>query len=551
MNRITKFVRLVQINFILMRYSINRKVIGQDFNLLRQFSYLNPFSWKTDTKTRGESIRITLESLGPIFVKFGQVLSTRQDLLPDDIIHELEKLQDRVPPFSSKKAKAILEHSLGKPAEEVFATFDKEPFASASIAQVHGAELHTGESVIVKIVRPNIKKIIDQDIALLYSLAELTERFWSQGYRLRPTELVAEFERTILDELDMMREAANASQLSRNFADSKLLYVPKIYWDHTGRDVLVMERIHGVPVSDLSTLTQQNVNLKKLSERGVEIFFTQVFRDSFFHADMHPGNIFVDTSNPDDPTYLGVDFGIMGTLNPVDQEYLAQNLLAFFKRDYRRVATLHIESGWVPTDTRVDQFESAIRTVCEPIFEKPLKDISFGQLLLRLFQTAERFNMEVQPQLMLLQKTLLNVESLGRQIYPDLDLWVTAKPFLQKFVSKQKGLLPLVKDIVSHIPGAAEKISKTPELFFEVLGNINNQQRHALSPIVQEQRRQKKQHHQKRGFIAGLGVSLTAFAILNLLTHREHWHWWHDWPGFAIAIGVSLLFLNWLLPRKH
>lgn len=454
-----------------MRHTVNRRVISKRKPIVRRLSYLNPLSFKDNHHTRGESIRIALEKLGPIYVKFGQLLSTRADLIPDDVIIELEKLQDRVPPFPSKIAIAIIESAFQVKIDSLYATFDRKPLASASIAQVHAATLHSGEDVIVKIIRPNIEKTIRHDIAVLKLAATLIETFWKHGKRLRAKSLVREFEKTTLDELDLMREAANASQLRRNFSDSKMMYVPKVYWSYTKDRVMTMERIYGVAISDITTLKKNHVDLKKLSAYGVEIFFTQVFRDAFFHADMHPGNLFVDITDPKNPRYLGIDFGIMGTLSPIDQNYLAQNILAFLSRDYKRVAQLHIDSGWVNSGTRIDEFESAIRTVCEPIFEKPLSEISFGHLLLKLFQTAERFDMTVQPQLMLLQKTLFYIESLGRKLYPTLDLWETAKPFMTRWMRQQRSPRLLLKKIMQNWPQNAEKLIQLPILLFDFLND--------------------------------------------------------------------------------
>ena len=467
MGAIGQLFRLIHINLVLMRHGLDEIVLATHlFRPVRFLVYLSPWRWfRTPEVSRGERIRKALEDLGPIFVKFGQILSTRRDLLPDDIAKELAKLQDRVPSFPGAQARTIVEKAYGKPVSEVFLHFDETPLASASIAQVHAAQLHDGREVVVKIVRPQIETVIRRDIGLLYVVAEMAQRYWREGKRLRPVEVVAEYEKTIYDELDLMREAASASQLKRNFQDSTLLYVPEIYWPLCRRGVMVMERISGTPISDIDALLAQGVDLKRLAENGVEIFFTQVFRDSFFHADMHPGNIFVTPEGK----YIAVDFGIMGTLTPEDQGYLAGNFLAFFQRDYRRVAELHVESGWVPEGTRVDEFEAAIRTVCEPIFERPLKDISFGHLLLRLFQTARRFHMEVQPQLVLLQKTLLNIEGLGRQLYPDLDLWQTAKPFLEHWMSEQVGFRSLIKGIVRNAPQWAEKLPEIPILLHDVL----------------------------------------------------------------------------------
>ncbi|WP_020560205.1 ubiquinone biosynthesis regulatory protein kinase UbiB [Thiofilum flexile] len=441
--------------------------------LLRPVSFiyrLLPWNWvqPQNQAPLGVRIRVALEELGPVFIKFGQMLSTRRDLLPDEIAFELTRLQDRVPPFSGEEAAQIIETAYGQTLESVFKTFDKQALASASMAQVHAATLWDGREVVVKVLRPNLLKTIQQDIAVMYLIAGLVQRYWSEGKRMHPVEIVHEYEKTILDELDMQREAANASQLRRNFEGSPSLYVPAVDWRYTRDTVMVMERIYGIPVGDIEQLKALNVNFKRLAERGVEIFFTQVFRNNFFHADMHPGNIFVDATNPTDPRYIAVDFGIVGTLSNEDQRYLAENFYAFFNRDYKRVAELHVESGWVPADTRVDELEAAIRTVCEPIFQQPLKDISFGYVLLRLFQTARRFHMEVQPQLVLLQKTLLNIEGLGRQLYPDLDLWVTAKPFLQRWMDEQVGIRALWKGVKVNAPKFLEQLPYMPTLLHEI-----------------------------------------------------------------------------------
>lgn len=469
--------RLLIIYKVMLQHTLNRDVLGKRTPLLRKLSYLNPWSFNRSHRNRGESLRAALETLGPIFVKFGQLLSTRYDLLPDDVIEALSQLQDKVPPFSGKQAQQMIETRYSKSIDQLFQLFEQTPLASASIAQVHAVKLIEGDEAVIKILRPNIKKTIHQDIELLYLAARLAERFWAHGKRLRLCALVSEFEQTIHQELDLMREAANASQLRRNFANSKMMYVPKIYWPYARTDMIVLERIYGVSISEVEVLRAHDVNLKKLAEHGVEIFFTQVFRDSFFHADMHPGNLFVDYRDPENPQYLGVDFGIMGSLSPTDQHYLAHNLLAFFNRDYRRVAVLHIESGWVPADTRVDQFEAAIRTVCEPIFERPLSEISFAQLLLRLFQTAEQFQMEVQPQLMLLQKTLLSVESLGRRLYPELDLWQTAKPFMTRWLKQQHSAKDFVRQALKEWSNHAEQALQLPRLAFNVLSSIERGQR--------------------------------------------------------------------------
>lgn len=453
--------RLFNILRVIIRYRLDDYLFALDLPwYLAIWQRLLPWRWLRKDVTKrpaGEAIRLSLEELGPVFIKFGQILSTRRDLLHPDMADELAHLQDRVPPFSPAEARKRIESELGGPVEQFFSWFDEQPLASASIAQVHAARLKTGEDVVVKVIRPNLKPVIRQDIAWLYLLARSAEAVSADARRLRLVEVVSDYEKTIYDELDLLREAANASQLGRNFTDSPLMYVPKIHWPLCRGKVLVMERIYGIPVTDMEALIDQRTDLKLLAERGVETFFTQVFRDSFFHADMHPGNIFISTKTPWDPQYIAIDCGIVGSLTSEDQDYLARNLLAFFQRDYRKVAQLHIDSGWVPASTRVNELEAAIRTVCEPIFEKPLKDISFGMLLLRLFQTARRFNMEVQPQLVLLQKTLLNIEGLGRQLYPDLDLWSTAKPYLERWMRQRY--------TPKHIAGQLQQqIEKLPHL---------------------------------------------------------------------------------------
>ena len=475
-------LRLFHIHWVLVRHGLDELVLQTSWlRPIRYIAILSPYTWfgrKTDS--RGVRIRRALEDLGPIFVKFGQTLSTRKDLLSDDIADELVKLQDRVPPFSGEQAKSIIEKSLGMPVEQAFAEFDTQPLASASVAQVHTATLHTGEKVVVKVLRPDVAPRISSDIALLYELARLTERFWHDAKRLHAFEVVAEFERTTLDELNLMREAANAAKLRRNFENSGILYIPEIHWEFTKPNILVMERIYGIPVGEIEELKAGGADFKTLAERGVEIFFTQVFRDNFFHADMHPGNIFVDL--PD--KYVAVDFGIVGTLSTTDQRYLAENFLAFFNRDYKKVAQMHVESGWVPSSTRIEDFEAAIRSVCEPIFEKPLKDISFGLLLLRLFQTARRFDMHVQPQLVLLQKTLLNIEGLGRQLYPELDLWQTAKPFLESWFKERFSPKTKISDFIKQLPDLAQQFPEVPTLIYKALDNAA----HAEKRIEMQQR---------------------------------------------------------------
>ena len=470
--------RLYTIQKVLLTYGIDQLLLDLKPSLsLRLVTSLSPDRWRhAETRDLPSAVRMrkSLEELGPVFVKFGQMLSTRRDLLPDDVAAELALLQDQVPPFPSEVAVECIEASLEGTVDELFAEFEQEALASASIAQVHAAKMHSGEQVVVKVLRPGIKQTIDRDLSLMFLLADLASSFWSDSKRLKLREVVSEYEKTIYDELDMQREAANAAQLRRNFEDSKELYVPEVYWDYTRDDVIVLERIKGIPISHIDELKAAGVDLEKLAERGVNIFFTQVFRDNFFHADMHPGNIFVSEENPLDPSYIAVDFGIVGTLTNEDRHYLSQNLLAFFEQDYHKVARLHVDSGWVPHDTRVEEFESSIRTVCEPIFEKPLEEISFGQVLLRLFQTARRFQMEVQPQLVLLQKTLLNIEGLGRQLYPQLDLWKTARPVLKGFMIEQNSPLTVLRQIQKNVPEWGRMLPEMPGLVHQFLATGGN-----------------------------------------------------------------------------
>jgi ubiquinone biosynthesis protein len=513
--------RLAQINLVLLRYGLDEVLFAtrwfRPFRFLRVFM---PWTWfRHQQRRRGERIRLALEDLGPIFVKFGQIISTRRDLLPPDIAEELSRLQDRVPPFPGEEARAIIEAEYEDAIDGWFAHFDTEPMASASIAQVHAARLHDGRDVIVKVVRPGIERAIARDLRVLYTFARLAQRYWSEGHRLRPVEVVHEFDTTLHDELDLMREAASATQLKRNFRDSDLLYVPEIYWPGTRRSVMVMERIHGLQISDVEGLKRAGVDMKALAERGTEIFFTQVFRDSFFHADMHPGNVFVDVTDPANPRYIAVDFGIMGSLSPVDHRYLADNFLAFFNRDYRRVAELHVASGWVPADTRVDEFEAAMRTVCEPIFERPLGEISLGALLMRLFQTGRRFDMEIQPQLVLLQKTLLAIEGLGRQLYPELDLWDTGKPYLERWMKEQVGAQAVVKHLRRELPRLGEILPALPRRVDEAIGEVS-QTRAQLSEQQAELKALRYAVHQngRRNFAGAVGAALviSAFVIAGL-----------------------------------
>jgi ubiquinone biosynthesis protein len=534
MIRPAQLIRLIHINFVLVRHGLDEIILATHlFRPFRFLYFLAPWNWIPRKRgPRGLRIRRALEELGPIYVKFGQILSTRQDLLPDDIALELAHLQDDVPPFPGSLAKAQIEKVFGQPVAALFDDFDETPLASASIAQVHAARLKDGTEVVIKVLRPNVRYFIERDVNLLYTVAGLAERYWRTGRRLRPCEVVAEFEKTLYDELDLLREAANASQLRRNFAGTNLLYVPEVYWDYCRPEVMVMERIRGIQISDVRALRAAGIDLKTLSERGVEIFFTQVFRHNFFHADMHPGNIFVSR----DGRYMAVDFGIMGTLNPVDQRYLAENFLAFFNRDYRRVAELHVESEWVPDGTRVDEFESAIRTVCEPIFEKPLKEISFGNVLLRLFQTARRFNMEIQPQLVLLQKTLLNIEGLGRQLYPELDLWKTAKPFLERTMHEQLGMRALLRNLKENAPSWSNTLPELPLLAHRVLeqASTGKLQLEWRSEELRRLRHEVRRANRRTvGAVTGSSLLISAALIYGL-------------DGYAPAMVLGAPLLTWL-----
>lgn len=461
-------------------------------------------------------LRKAMEELGPITIKFGQLLSTRRDFLDVELADELQSLQDNVPPFSSPSIHQLIEESLGVKAESIFKSLDSEPFASASIAQVYKAILQSGEEVVIKATRPGIKEVVSADIKLLKWIASLVETRTELGKRLHPVEIVNDYEQIIHDELDLLSEAANTSQLKRNFKNSSVLYVPKVHWDYCSKRLMVMERIHGIPVADVEALNAQNTDLKKLAETGVDIFFTQVFNHNFFHADMHPGNIFVSHETPENPKYIAIDCAIIGSLTKDDQEYLAKNLLALFRREYRKVAELHVACGWVPRDTKIHEFESAIRSVCEPIFEKPLKDISFANLLIQLFRTASRFDMEVQPSLVLLQKTLLNVEGLGRQLYPDLDLWTTALPYLENWNKKRLNPFTLLGRIQENIPNWIDQLPQLPQLFIDAA--TESKQLSAINASLQSQQKQtmQKTQRQNRKFRL-LGAALLVGAASSLI----------------------------------
>jgi ubiquinone biosynthesis protein len=499
--------RLLKIFGVSVRYGLDEFVLGHERvrglrTVLKQLLF-----WRVLKAPRGTRLRQALEALGPIFVKFGQVLSTRRDLLPADIADELARLQDRVPPFPGEQVISILARVYGKPTEQVFGTFELTPVASASVAQVHLARLPDGTEVAVKVLRPGIAAIIAEDLALLHTGASLIEWLWADGRRLRPHEVVGEFAKHLEIELDLLREASNASQLRRNFEGSPLLLVPQVYWDYCSSEVMVMERMHGTPVSQVDALRAQGIDIPQLARAGVEIFFTQVFRDGFFHADMHPGNILVAR----DGRYVALDFGIMGTLTEIDKNYLAQNFLAFFRRDYRRVAEAHIESGWAPRDTRVDDFEAAIRAVCEPIFARPLKEISFGRVLLRLFQTSRRFSIEVQPQLALLQKTLLNIEGLGRELDPDLDLWATAKPYLERWMAEQVGWRGFVERVRQEAPYWSTILPQLPRLLHQALA------RQAQAPTSEELAGLLRLARRRNRFLAAITLVLALIVLLLIV----------------------------------
>ena len=516
MKRRTLF-RIVGIQRVLVKYGLDEFI--SETHLLRPLRFLFIFAprRRTPEAPLGERIRLALEELGPIFVKFGQALSTRRDLLPPDIADELAKLQDAVPPFPAEQAIEIIENAYEQPVDTVFKRFDREALAAASIAQVHSAQLKDGTEVIAKVLRPGVEDRIERDLDVMRTIAELAAKYWSLGKRLKPVEVVREYEQTIHDELDLMREAANTAQLKRNFDGNDMLYVPEIYWDYCRPEVMVQERIFGIQISDMQTLKQKNVNFQVLAENGVEIFFTQVFRHNFFHADMHPGNIFVLADDPDKPKYAAVDFGIVGTLNPEDKEYLAGNFLAFFDRDYHQIAKLHIDSGWVPEGTRIDLLESAVRSVCEPVFNKPLEEISFAQVLMRLFKVAQRFEVEIQPQLVLLQKTLFNIEGLGRELYPRLDLWKTARPVLKRWMDEQVGPAALASDLRANLPQIRQGLRYLPTAVRQLSeqASAGHIQLDMSSPEMQKIRDELAAQQQQRFWLmlAGIGIVVGSLVI--------------------------------------
>ncbi|MCU7554501.1 ubiquinone biosynthesis regulatory protein kinase UbiB [Alteromonas sp. ASW11-19] len=537
-----RIVRLYKINKVLLQHGIDELIPKRWMPWYARLARHLIFWIRNKHKhhNAGERLTLALQSLGPVFIKFGQMLSTRRDLLAPAIANELALLQDKVRPFPSDLAEGIIKTSLGLHSlDELFSEFHSEPLASASIAQVHAAKLrHTNQDVVVKVLRPDIRVTIDADMDLLYTLAKVLQKWLPDGKRLRPVEVVKEYQKTIVDELDLLRESANGIQLRRNFEGSDALYVPEIYSDYCRHNVLVMERIYGLPISNIDALLAQKTNMKVLAERGVEVFFTQVFRDSFFHADMHPGNIFVATENPSNPQYIAIDFGIVGTLNKDDKRYLAENFIAFFNRDYRKVAQLHADSGWVPADTNIDEFEMAIRTVCEPIFQKPLAEISFGNVLLQLFNTARRFNMEVQPQLVLLQKTLLYIEGLGRQLYPQLDLWKTAKPFLENWMREQVGVTAMLKKVHANLPFWSEKLPEMPDLLHDSLVQLKRiplQQQRTHQKMIELQSKSIQSTH--LSIVGATGVILAGI----LPAYALHW----AFPASSAVLGVGCWYLAW------
>lgn len=537
--KLNEISRLITIQKTLIRYGLDEIAFASSGSRpVRILFYLFPWNWfGRKYGPRGERLRCALEDLGPIFIKFGQILSTRRDFLPEDVAQEFSKLQDRVPPFPGEQARTIIEDAFGKKIDEIFLEFDETPLASASIAQVHAAKMKDGREMIVKVVRPDVEEIIRRDLGLMYFLAEKAERYTVDGRRLGPVNVIAEFEKTLLGELDLMREAANASQLRRNFADSDKLYVPEVCWDLTHKNVMVMERISGIPVDDIESLKAAGVDLKWLAEAGVEIFFTEVLRDSFFHADMHPGNIFVSPPEPGKPAkIMVVDFGIMSSLSEFDQRYLAENFMAFLDRDYQRVAELHVESGWVPAGTRIDEFEFAIRTVCEPLFDRSLTEISFGTMLLRLFQTARQFGMVIMPQLLLLQKTLVNIEGLGRQLYPELDIWKTARPLFEYWMHDRLGVRGLAKGLKENLPRWLDRLPDLPNKTIDIIEKIRDGkiQVELKAPELEKIRTEIRQSNQ-RSVLATIGSAfiICAAVIFGL-------------DGYSPAMVGGVPYLTWL-----
>lgn len=540
---ISRLSRLLTIERVMVKYGLETLFLKDTkADWVRHVFLLSPTRWLSEKERdlpRGVRIRLALEELGPVFVKLGQMLSTRRDLLPDDIGDELALLQDQVPPFSDELAKQTIEAALGDSVESLFAEFEVSPMASASVAQVHGAVLHDGSPVVVKVLRPGIERMIDRDVALMYMLADMAAFTLSDAKRLRPRDVVVEYDHTIHDELNLINEASNSVVFRNNFKDSDILYIPEVHWDYTRTNVMVMERISGIPIRDVDAMVAIDMDMKKLAEHAVEIFYTQLFSHNFFHADMHPGNIFVSPDNPAYPKFLSVDFGIVGTLSDEDLTYLGENMLAFFRSDFRRVAQLHVDSGWVPPDTRVSDFEAAIRSVCGPIFEKPLAEISFGNVLLQLFQTARRFDMQVQPQLVLLQKTLLNIEGLGRTLYPELDLWATGKPYLEKWVKEKRGPKALVNRFVEQAPKVLDAMPYMPMLVHDYLQvqksqGAGNPTKHGMAQYKVDNT--KPMRYALAGGSLMISASLIGSAHVILQSGVPWWSWLMGIAGLLLLI---------------
>ena len=541
-----QFLRIWHIGVILKRYRLDELFdTGRLPGPVRWMRVLMPRSKDVSGLPRGERLRMALQDLGPVYVKFGQILSTRRDLLPQDIAEELALLQDRVPPFPGDEARAIIEEALGESVEEIFASFDTDPLASASIAQVHPATLHDGREAVVKVVRPGINKQLRKDIDLLTALAKLAEKFMQSGARVQPLKVVQEFETFVFDELDMQREAANASILRRNFLNSKDLYIPEVYWQWCTRKVMVMERVSGLPVGDIDNLKEHGVNLKKLARRGVRVFYTQVFRDNLFHADLHPGNILVDASNPDEPTYIAMDFGIVASLSNKDLYYIAENFKALFNQDYRRVAALHIDAGWVPEDTRLEELEAATRSVGEPNFTRALNEVSFGKVLFDLFQVAHRFKLTLQPQLLMLQKTLLNVEGLARQLDPELDIWGVAKPELEAILREKHNLENVSQELRERLPGWLAQAPEIPGLVHDFLVKANAGQLLTRTTSEDAARSRQEQRVSRNKFLqvlAGGSLSIPG-AILTAMETGPWFLWGYSVPGLIfLALGGWFVF---------
>jgi len=539
-----QFLRLWHISATLARYRLDEFLAATHlFRPMRWARAILPARSEIAGKPRGARLRMALEELGPVYVKFGQIISTRRDLLPADIADELSLLQDQVPPFPGSEAQKIIERALGKPVDELFSEFDPQPLASASIAQVHAVTLNDGRAAVAKVVRPGIEKQLRRDIDLLKAIAALAEKYWEGGDKVRPVDIVSEFETFVFDELDMQREAANASLLRRNFADSPDLYVPEIYWPWCKQEVLVMERVSGLPVGDIEGLKARGVNLEKLARRGVRVFYTQVFRDNLFHADMHPGNILVDASDPEEPTFIALDFGIVASLTPTDLYYISENFMALFSQDYKRVAQLHIDAGWVPADTRLDELEAAVRTVGEPNFTRPLNEISFGELLFKLFRVAHRFHLTIQPQLIMLQKTLLNVEGLGRQLHPELDLWAVAKPELEAILREKQSVEHAARDLRERLPAWLAQAPDMPGLIHDYLKKATRGE--LVTRIASEDlaalRREHHKAHRRTLFALAAGAGLVSGSLF-IVTKTGSWMiGGYSAPGLLlVSAGVAL-----------